>query len=194
MKLAADQVEAYHERGEIYAAMGDYLHAIEFYEKALIKNGQDPARVGHWDEVREAFKTAGERGYWSKLLEYELKAVKPDAHNVAICLAHLRRMEEAYDWLQKACDERTLENLWADSIWDHKNPRFQSDADGSGYNSGRAGGQPRKRRWDGQHRPIQRTSGGGGGRFWNRLCCRYLELHDSKSDFRGGRNHTGRTG
>src|SRR5262245_51070911 len=46
----------------------------------------------------------------------------------ALCLAHLGRMKEAYDWLEKAAQEGKLENLWADLIWDHKDERFRKVA------------------------------------------------------------------
>jgi tetratricopeptide (TPR) repeat protein len=127
--LEPHQTAAYFERAMIYQDMGDYSYAIDFFEKGQINESQDAGKVReHWDQVRQAFQLGGEPGYWQKRLDNALNGSTCDTSGIALILAHLGRIDEAYDWLEKSCDDGTLDNLWAHRIWDRSNPRFEAVA------------------------------------------------------------------
>jgi adenylate cyclase len=82
-------------------AIGDYSKAIQAAERH-----HSPDFVS---QLREAFRTSGEAGYWRMWLEdllHQRKRTYGSPYEIATVAAQLGRTDEAVDWLRCAFDER----------------------------------------------------------------------------------------
>jgi hypothetical protein len=57
-----------------------------------------------------------------------MKEAPESAHEIAVALAHLGKIDKVYEWLEKAADEGALQGLWYDLFWDYKDKRFRKIA------------------------------------------------------------------
>ena len=80
----------------------------------------------------DAFKQGGPRGYWQERLDKALAQSPQKPQSIAIYLAHLKKTDEAYVWLNKALQEDKLQGLWVDPCWDHSDERFKAIAKNAG--------------------------------------------------------------
>jgi serine/threonine protein kinase/Tfp pilus assembly protein PilF len=93
-----------------YEDKGMYEEAISEFQTARISAGLTPEEAASRAAVlRQAYRTAGAKGYWQKVLELTLEHAKgkytpPD--NLAGAYARVGDKERMYEWLQKAYDER----------------------------------------------------------------------------------------
>jgi tetratricopeptide (TPR) repeat protein len=129
IELEPLQFDGYFCIGSVYEEKGEFLNAIQAFEQGDLLTGKNEESTKlFYDGLRNASKQGGSEGYWSKRLETALSTPAPDAHYVAIILAHLGKTVEAYDWLEKACNQGELEGLWFDVCWDRNNERFKKIA------------------------------------------------------------------
>jgi tetratricopeptide (TPR) repeat protein len=113
---------------------GDYAAAVEALQKAELAQGGKPERVKQkYDELRAAYQTSGEDGYWRKKLafaqsEYGGWRAWFDAQEIAQIHARLSEADKAFEWLDKAFHEKSEYLLWlnVDPSWDNirSDPRF----------------------------------------------------------------------
>ena len=76
--------------------------------------------------LKEAYTTSGVRGYYRKQLDLELSKAPPNAYTVATLYARLDEKQQAFEWLQKAIEERSngLMNMKVSPAFDN----IRSDA------------------------------------------------------------------
>jgi len=89
-----------------------YEEAISEFQTAAILQGISPEKTARRAAaVRQAYQTAGAKGYWQMKLDLTLEDAKkrkytpPD--NFAVLYARAGDKERMYEWLQKAYDERS---------------------------------------------------------------------------------------
>jgi len=104
-----------HERvAHLYASIGKFDEAISEETKARLLSGEDPkAALAKESELRSAWMAEGAQGYWKKQLEFaRLPENPPEAYvstyGMAILYARLGFNERAFEWLDKAYEERNL--------------------------------------------------------------------------------------
>lgn len=93
--------------GWAYEQKGLHSEAIEEFLKADALSGKSPATV---TALKQAFAASGMRGYWRKALELEREKAKHryvSAYEIAALYARLNEREQAFEWLEKACEERS---------------------------------------------------------------------------------------
>jgi tetratricopeptide (TPR) repeat protein len=130
IELEPLQFDGYFCIGSVYEEKGDFLNAIQAFEQGDLLTGKNEESTKlFYDGLRKASQQGGSEGYWSNRLETALSAPAPDAHYVATVFAHLGKMKEAYDWLEKAYDQGELQGLGFDVCWDRNNERFKKIAE-----------------------------------------------------------------
>ena len=118
----------------VYYTMGRYEDAVNEREKALLLEGNDPGMLAkEKQELLEAVKTSGAKGYQAKILEYTLQGVRSKVDNspdmaLARTYSELGQREEALKQLAKAFEDREgdFTFLKVSPEWDksHDDPRF----------------------------------------------------------------------
>jgi len=62
------------------------------------------------EELADAYQTSGKEGYWRWLLDYSKERAKRGEYvspsNFATSFAHLGEKDQAFEWLEKAYEER----------------------------------------------------------------------------------------
>jgi serine/threonine-protein kinase len=120
--------------GEIYFEKGMYEESLAaFFKGNVLLKLETPESAEQKNvALRQALKTEGEKGYWRKILEFELdlykKGINPPFY-VAGAYAKLGEKEKAFEWLEKSYAERdfNLTYLKTNRNFDdlRSNPRFQ---------------------------------------------------------------------
>jgi tetratricopeptide (TPR) repeat protein len=93
--------------GWAYTQKGMHREAVEEFLSGNALAGESPETIA---ALKQAFATSGIRGYWAKSLELELEKTKHryvSAYEIAIIYARLGEKQQAFDWLDKACEERS---------------------------------------------------------------------------------------
>jgi 2-polyprenyl-6-methoxyphenol hydroxylase-like FAD-dependent oxidoreductase len=120
------QTGAYELRGDLYEEEGKIPEALQDFETWRRMAGDKEKDTKGWcEELRKAFQQGDLQGYWQNRLDEFRNGPEPNAHDVAICLAHLGRIQEAYDQLDKMDKRKLRDYLWADICLDRSDPRFQ---------------------------------------------------------------------
>jgi len=122
--------------GRASEAKGDYDTAINEYEQIDLKSARDAPLVrGKYAALREALREKGQRGYWEKVLEFELQRKSNNLlegaryESLATIYAHLGDNEKALDQLEKEVESGDYD-VWLktdvayDSLRD--DPRFKA--------------------------------------------------------------------
>jgi serine/threonine protein kinase len=115
-------------KGRIYDEVGNFAAAIQEYEEFDQAAGNyDSARRDFYDQLLEANRQDGAKGYWSKRLEIALKVSRSDPYYVATLYARLpNKKADAYAWLKQACDQQAFSGgLMTDLCWDHNDEDFK---------------------------------------------------------------------
>jgi adenylate cyclase len=118
----------------VYYTMGRYEDAINEREKAILLEGNDPGTLAkEKQELLDAVKTSGAKGYEAKVLEYTLQGVSskvdnsPDT-NLAHIYSELGQRDEAFRQLAKAFEDRegdyTFLKISPEFDKLHDDPRF----------------------------------------------------------------------
>jgi tetratricopeptide (TPR) repeat protein len=119
------------------ALTGRYEEAIRENERSEILFGSKPEEAAtEASEMLKAFRTGGEKAFWQKNLDSVLKTSSgPDGNEsadvLAIAYALAGYPDQAFQWLDKAYDERdgkTLALFGRDPAWRslHSDPRFDA--------------------------------------------------------------------
>jgi TolB-like protein/DNA-binding winged helix-turn-helix (wHTH) protein/Tfp pilus assembly protein PilF len=93
--------------GWAYLQKGLQRDAVEEFLKGNALAGETPEAVA---ELRQAFLRSGMQGYWRKSLESEQRKAKHryvSAYDIAVLYACLGDKEQAFNWLDKAYEERS---------------------------------------------------------------------------------------
>jgi TolB-like protein/lipopolysaccharide biosynthesis regulator YciM len=134
IELAPDFPMAYFYLGYLYFKKGMYEESFALTSQAqiLVKIETPESVERKTNELRQAFKSAGEKGYWRKVLEEDLKSYQKgnlSPVDIASDYAELREMEKAFEWLEKAYAERDRQLTFIkhypafDNL--HSDPRFK---------------------------------------------------------------------
>ena len=101
----------------LLAAMGRYEQSIEEHEKADVLSGADPKEAAvKAAAMLKAYKSGGEKAFWQLDLDATLKEFRRNkdavlASSVAAAYARAGYTDEAFDWLNKAYDERDGQDI-----------------------------------------------------------------------------------
>lgn len=98
----------------LLASLGRFEESIAEFEKGEILVGTNPDKAAqHAAALRHAFQTRGAKGYWQESLSLGLQTVnESDQHwfstpiHIAEAYARLGDKDKAFEWLEKAYDER----------------------------------------------------------------------------------------
>ena len=101
--------------GKALEAKGEYLEALREFEKNAVFSGVDETKARQrFDPIRQAYASAGPRGYWLKVLEFTLaaeashetpKVSELDRWSLKGVYAQLGETEKVLDMLEKSIKE-----------------------------------------------------------------------------------------
>ncbi len=135
IELAPDYPITYWFLTSAYSEKGMYEEALTQFAKAQILSKEEtPESAGRKaNELRQAFKSGGERAVWQKFLEENLEFYKKGLSSpvsIAREYAKLGEKEKSFEWLEKAYSEhdRRLPGLKIDPGFDNlrADPRFNN--------------------------------------------------------------------
>ena len=122
---------------DIYFYRGKYEESLEMSEKAnlLMKVESPEVAARKRSELGTALKTDGVKGYWKKILEYDIEAYQKGINTpfyVAGVYAELGETDLAFQWLEKSFAERDYDITYikTDLRFRHlrSEPRYQESA------------------------------------------------------------------
>jgi hypothetical protein len=96
----------------VYEADGKYQEAIDSDLKQQAIYGVSAESM---QSLRQAYNMGGWIAYWQKNLElHQLQIKDPlgDRYDIVQFYRRLGRKDEAFEWLNKACDERSVWMIW----------------------------------------------------------------------------------
>jgi serine/threonine protein kinase/Tfp pilus assembly protein PilF len=134
IELDPNYVRTHFYLARVYEEKGMFEEAFAEREKGIILSGGNAEKVAREKiQITNALKTSGAKGYWQKLLDLteesaQQKGESPNSLDMAVLYARLNKRHEAFEWLEKAYQEReSLSFLNAESDWDNlrDDPRFQ---------------------------------------------------------------------
>ena len=130
LKMDPNLVLAHSFLAQGYEQKAMYQEAVAEFQKIRSLSGGDPATTA---ALGEAFALSGIRGYWQKSLELENERSKRQyvsPASMAFIYARLGEKDLALEWLQKACEEPSLQviHLKVEPVFDslRPDPRFQA--------------------------------------------------------------------
>jgi tetratricopeptide (TPR) repeat protein len=133
LSVAQNYSEAYKHIAKAQEARHEIEAAIDARQQARIIDDQEREQVKQQsDALRQAFREAGERGYWLKRLEQARVEPRPDEapYEMATLYVRLGEKEQALDWLDKAYVQHDwqMRLLLLDQCWDglRDEARFQT--------------------------------------------------------------------
>ena len=134
IELSPEYPMAYWFLADIYFERGMYEESLAMSSKGdlLLKVETPDSDARKSSELRQALKAGGVKGYWRKVLEYEMewyeKGISTPFYLAAVC-AELGDKDKAFEWLEKAYTDRDfdLTNLKANRRFRslHSDPRYQ---------------------------------------------------------------------
>ncbi len=86
-----------------YEAKGMFEEAFRWYLKRYLIDGSTTEVMA----LKDAYAASGIRGYYRKRLDLEAAKGPPDAYRMAAFYSRLDERERAFEWLQKAVEERS---------------------------------------------------------------------------------------
>lgn len=101
----------------LLTAMGKYEQAVEENERAEVLSGSSPERAASEAAAKiEVLKRGGEKAYWQLILVRTLKQYQQDprsvlASGVSSAYAQAGNLDKAFEWLDKAYDERDGQDI-----------------------------------------------------------------------------------
>jgi serine/threonine protein kinase/tetratricopeptide (TPR) repeat protein len=126
LDLEPRQVLGHVFKANIYEETGQFEKAIaEFELRDELSGRNEPETKLFYDDLRAAVKRDPIHGFWEESLKKALGHSPENYSNIAFSLAHLGRMDEAYDRLKIACEKGQIENLWSELCWSHEDERFK---------------------------------------------------------------------
>ncbi len=108
LEIDPNYVRSIYQIGLSYEQKGMFDRAFEQYlKRAAIEGGTAEIMA-----LKEAYATSGVRGYYRKQLDLEMAKAPPRTCTVAALYARLDDKESAFEWLQKAIEERSSELIY----------------------------------------------------------------------------------
>ena len=111
-----------------YEMTGRYDEAVEEYLKSIVLWGSTPGII---DALREAYRQGGMQGFWQKRLDIALERSKETyipPYFIAELYASLDERDKAFEWLERAYEERAgfLIHIKSEPAFDNlrDDPRF----------------------------------------------------------------------
>ena len=112
VEMNPDAFDAHVDLGQAYVGKKMYPEAIAAFQKALPLSGNSPYVSGF---LGHAYAAAGNRSEAVKILNELKEAAKEryvSAYHIALIHAGLGDLEQAFDWLEKAYEERNEPMVW----------------------------------------------------------------------------------
>jgi tetratricopeptide (TPR) repeat protein len=134
IEISPDYPMTYWMIGDIYFEKGMYEESFAAYSKGnvLLKLETPESAEQKNVALKQALKTEGVKGYWRKILEFELDLYERGINSpfyVAAAYAKLGEREKVYEWLEKSYAERdfNLTYLKTNRNFDdlRSDPRYQ---------------------------------------------------------------------
>ncbi|MEO8071884.1 MAG: winged helix-turn-helix domain-containing protein [Acidobacteriota bacterium] len=99
--------------GQIYKGENMFEESIAASNNYSTLTGDDlRLPIVKRETLADAFKKSGAKGYWKKLLEFALDNEKFDAVQTAAIFGQLGERDKAFEFLEKAYNERSTNILW----------------------------------------------------------------------------------
>ena len=112
-EIDANYARTYLYLGQICKGENMFEDSIAAYNKYSTLSGDDVQVTNKRSEILgDAFKTSGAKGYWKKSLEFALESKSFETVQMAIIYEQLGEREKAFDFLEKAYNERGTPLLW----------------------------------------------------------------------------------
>jgi TolB-like protein/Tfp pilus assembly protein PilF len=118
----------------VYEATGRFEEALNAHEKRLMLEGANPKVVADGKQaILSASRSSGGKGYWTKILEFDLEYLKKGEKVTPIGFARiytqLGERDEAFKWIDKALGGRINDDIFMLKVspeWDalRGDPRF----------------------------------------------------------------------
>jgi TolB-like protein/Tfp pilus assembly protein PilF len=118
----------------VYETAGRFEEALNAHEKRLMLQGEDPKTVAEGKQaILVAQRSTGAKGYWSKILEFQLEDEKKGEKVPPIAFARtyaaLGDRDEAIKWIYRAIEGRVNDSIFMLKVspeWDgvRDDPRF----------------------------------------------------------------------
>lgn len=106
-----------------------YLEAIREYEQFAKLDGRFEREESGINEIRNAFLTNGEKGFWQKKLELNLREGDHLAFEIMWDYANLSEIDKAFEWMDKVIqlNDQSINEMKVDPIMDplRGDPRFK---------------------------------------------------------------------
>ena len=121
---------------KVHEERGDFMSAIQEFEQRDQAVGEyDEKSKGVYDDLRDAVRQGGAKGYWKKRLDTALREPQKNQYYIATFYARLGDKDNDYTWLKKACEQRAFDQylLMFDLCWDHTDAQFQAVARKFGF-------------------------------------------------------------
>jgi len=120
-----------HWLGRSYQALKDFERAIDHFQARDIKRGTDAAKAQQqYDQLREAFRSRGETGYWKTQLDTARTSSSFNPYDAAVFHVHLGMTNEALTLLEEAYKQHRNDMVYLlfDEHWDalRDNDRFRA--------------------------------------------------------------------
>ena len=96
----------------VYEADGKYKESIDSDLRQAATRGMDASSM---QSLRQAYEAGGWSAYWQNNLELHQEMIKDplgDRYEIMQLYRRLQRTDEAFAWLNKACDERSIWMIW----------------------------------------------------------------------------------
>ena len=135
IEIDPNYIRTYTYLARVYQTTGKFEEALNAHERRLILEGNDPQEIAKRKQnVLNAYRTSGAKGYWSKILEITL-AESGNGLNVkspiglAKIYAQLGQRDEAFKWIDKAVQTTINDEVFMMKVspeWDNirDDPRF----------------------------------------------------------------------
>jgi adenylate cyclase len=108
LEIDPNYVRSIYQIGLSYEQKGMFEKAFEQYLKRAALEGGTAEIMA----LKEAYAVSGVRGYYRKRLDLEMAKAQQNAYNVAALYARLGDQERAFEWLQRAVEERSNELVY----------------------------------------------------------------------------------
>ena len=134
IELSPEYPMAYWYLGEVYFEKGKYEESMEMFEKGnvLLKLETPESAARKTAELRAAMKIDGLKGYWRKILEYDMEWYNKGLNSpfyIAASYAALGEDDKVFEWLEKSYAERDYDLTYLKTHTYFKrlrsDPRFQ---------------------------------------------------------------------
>jgi TolB-like protein/Tfp pilus assembly protein PilF len=118
----------------VYETAGRFEEALNAHEKRMMLQGEDPKNLADGKQaILAALRSLGAKGYWERILEFQLEDQKKGGEVPPIALARtytqLGERDEAFRWIEKALEGRVNDSIFMLKVspeWDglRSDPRF----------------------------------------------------------------------